>query len=118
MKSIFIAESEKHVREALRLVLDTRTDFKIIAEAGDAESLLAQVCQQAPDMILLDWSLPGIHPYRLIRTLQKYCPAMKVVVTSVKPEHENVAKEYGVDGFLSKQLPPESFMTALEAFLL
>lgn len=113
MKTIFLAEGEKHVLEALQIWMEQQADIKIVGEARSAEALLAQVCQQAPDAILLDWNLPGIHHQRLIRTLRECCPAAKLVAFSVKPEHEKAAKELGLDGFISKQLPSESFMASL-----
>lgn len=113
MRSMFLADGEKHVRDALRLMLEHQADFVIVGEAGDAEGLLAQVCQRPPDVILLDWNLPGIHHQRMIRTLQDHCPSTRLVVTSVKPEQEKIAREYKIDGFLSKQIPPESFLSAL-----
>jgi len=113
VKTIFLAEGEKHVREALRLMMEQRADVKIVGEARSVEGLLAQVCQHAPDAILLDWNLPGIHHQRLIHTLRECCPAARLVALSVKPEHEKAAGEYGMDGFISKQLPAESFMDSL-----
>ena len=112
-KSIFLAESENHVREALRLLLENQSDFVITGEADHAESMLAQVCGQLPDMILLDWDLPGFHPNRMIPTLQRHCPSIQIVAISVKPEHQKAAIEYGVDAFLLKQLDPDRFLAAL-----
>ena len=117
MKTIFLAEGEKHVREALRLMMEQRADVKIVGEARSVEGLLAQVCQHAPDAILLDWNLPGIHHQRLIQTLRECCPVAKLVALSVKPEHEKAAEEYSMDGFISKQLPAESFMISLNNIL-
>ena len=65
MKTIFLAEGEKHVREALRLVLELHPDLTVVGEAGTAENALAQICQHPPDIVLLDWTLPGLHPQRL-----------------------------------------------------
>lgn len=113
VKTIFLAESEKHVLEALRIWMEQQADITILGEARSAESLLAQVCQQSPNVILLDWNLPGIHHQRLIRTLRECCPAAKLVAFSVKPEDEKAAKEHGVDGFISKQLSAELFMASL-----
>lgn len=117
VKTIFLAEAEKHVLEALRLLLEQQKDLVIAGAARSAESLLAQACQKTPDAILLDWSLPGIHPQRLIRTLRECCPDAKLVAMSVKPEHEKIAGEFGVDGFISKQQPPESFLASLGAIM-
>ena len=113
MKTIFLADSEKHVRAALSLMLEHQGNFAIVGEANHAESLLAQVCHQPPDVILLDWNLPGLHPQRLLRTLRQYCPATRILVSSVRPEQERSAHELGVDAFLLKQLPPEQFFSAL-----
>jgi DNA-binding NarL/FixJ family response regulator len=117
VKTVFLAEGERHVLEALRLVLEQRTDFEILGEARSAESLLAHACKMSPDAILLDWNLPGFHPQRLIPALRECCPAAKLVALSVKPEHEKVANEYGLDGFISKQLPPESFLASLNTII-
>lgn len=116
-KTIFLAEGERHVLEALRLVFEQQTDFEILGEARSAESLLAHACKLSPDAILLDWNLPGFYPQRLIPTLRECCPAAKLVALSVKPEHEKLTREYGLDGFISKQLPPESFLASLNAIL-
>jgi len=117
VKTVFLAEGERHVLDALRLLLEQQADYDILGEARSAESLLAHACKLAPDAILLDWKLPGFHPQRLIRTLREYCPASKLVVLSAKPEDEKAAKEYGLDGFLSKQLPPESLLASLNAII-
>jgi DNA-binding NarL/FixJ family response regulator len=117
VKTVFLAEGERHVLDALRLLLEQQADYEILGEARSAESLLAHACKLAPDAILLDWNLPGFHPQRLIRTLREYCPASKLVALSVKPEDEKAAKEYGLDGFLSKQLPPESLVASLNAII-
>ncbi len=117
VKTIFLAESEKHVLDALRLIIEQRTEIKIVGKARSVESLLAQVCRQAPDIILLDWNLPGIQPQRLIRTLRERCPTTTLAALSVKPEDEKAAKEYGLDGFISKQLGAEAFVAALQQLL-
>lgn len=118
MKSIFVAESENHVRAALSLLIEHQPEMRLTGAVYDIESLLAQVCQQAPDVILLDWNLPGMNPQRLTRTLREYCPDTRLVAISVKPEHEQAAREWGVDGFLSKQLSPDLFTAALESIFL
>lgn len=117
VKTVFLAEGERHVLEALRLVLEQQADYKILGEARSAEGLLAHACKLSPDAILLDWNLPGFHPQRLIPALRECCPTAILIAFSVKPEHEKAAGEYGMDGFLSKQISAESFMAALNTIL-
>jgi DNA-binding NarL/FixJ family response regulator len=113
MKTIFLAETEKHVREALHLTFTRQSDYVILGEATTSESLLAQVCQHPPDAILLDWTLPGFHPQRLLTALRQCCPETIILVTSVQPELAHVVDKYGVDAFLLKQLPPDEFIDRL-----
>jgi DNA-binding NarL/FixJ family response regulator len=113
MKTIFLAEGEKHVREALLLMLEHQPDFMIVGEARTAESTLAKVCQKLPDVILLDWNLPGLHPQRMLAALHQCCPETLILATSVRPEQKSVATQLGTNGFLLKQLTPDQFMTTL-----
>ena len=114
VKTIFLAEGENHVRAALRLQIGLLTEYQISGEADHTEGLLAQVCQQPPDIILLDWHLPGINPHRLIQTLRKHCPDTILAATSVKPEDQKSAISYGIDVFLSKQHSPAGFIARLK----
>jgi DNA-binding NarL/FixJ family response regulator len=113
MITIFIAESQKHVREALRLMFEYQPEFEVVGEASTVESTLAQVCQQLPDVILLDWELPGIRPHRMLPAIKQCSPATLIFATSVRPEEEAGARQFGVKAFLSKQLPPHEFMAQL-----
>lgn len=117
MKTIFLAEGERHVLDALRLVLAEQSDIEILGAAQSAEILLTRVCKNAPDIILLDWNLPGIHHRRLVAALRACCPAAQLIAFSVKPEHEGPAQALGLDGFISKQVSAESFMASLNHFI-
>jgi two-component system response regulator DesR len=117
MKTIFLAESENHVREALCLMFDHKSEFSIVGEASTPESTLAQVCQQPPDIVLLDWTLPGLHPQRLLAAMKQCCTQMLIIATSVRPELERAALDMGADGFLLKQLPPDQYFISLSEII-
>ncbi|MGB2894690.1 MAG: response regulator [Anaerolineales bacterium] len=114
--TVFLAEGEKHVSSALTLMLEHQPKFEVHGKADTAESLLAQVCVQPPDVILLDWNLPGLNPQRLFPALRQCCPGTLIVVSSVIPEQKTV-HEYQLDGFVSKQLPPKEFIAELLAII-
>lgn len=116
-KAVFLAESENHVRQTLRFMLEHHNKLLIAGEASHAESLLAQVCQHPPDAILLDWTLPGLRPPRLIPAIRRHCPETMILVTSTQPEYKKVVMQYEVDGFLLKQLPPDEFVQSLNELL-
>ena len=113
MIQMFLADSEEHIRDAYKLLFEQNSQFEVVGEASHVESLLAQVCAQPPDAILLDWNLLGIHPQRLVNTLREHCPATRILASSVRPEHKKATQELGVEAFLLKQLPPDQFFQAL-----
>ena len=115
MKTIFLVEGEKHVREALRLLLELESNFTIIGEDGMAETALAKICQNPPDVILLSWDLPSLHhPQRLISAIRLCAPNTIILAMGVKPEQAKIALKAGAESFLSKQLPPDEFLDALK----
>ena len=116
--TIVLADGARHVLDALRLLLEEQGDFAITGEAQSAEVLLTQVGKAAPEVILLDWNLPGTKAFdhqRLVRVLRQRCPNTKLAVMSVRPEDERIVRDYCLDGFISKQLAPDMFLASLKA---
>lgn len=114
---IFIADDNLNVCHALRLLLE-QNGFALVGEADNAESLLAKVCIAPPDVILLDWELPGLRVQRLIPTLQKYCSDTKVVALSVRSHAEQTVLAIGVDAFVSKGNPSDELLAVLHLIAL
>jgi DNA-binding NarL/FixJ family response regulator len=56
---VFLADKQAKVRSALRLLLEQEPGLSVVGEAAEAEDLLAQVQRTRPDLVLLDWELPG-----------------------------------------------------------
>lgn len=104
---ILLADDQINVRSALHLVLAQITDLQIAGEAADAASLLEAVAQKQPDLVLLDWELPGLPPSQLLRLLKFERPSLQIIAMSSRPEAEQQALDAGVDAFMSKSEPPE-----------
>jgi DNA-binding NarL/FixJ family response regulator len=112
---LLIADDEPAVRSALRLLLRDEPGIYVVAEAEGIGSLEAQLDLTCPDMMLLDWELPGIRPDRLLPALRVRYPGLKVVALSVRPEARAPAAAAGVDAFVSKGSAPEELLSALAA---
>ena len=56
---ILLADDNRDSRSALALLLGTRLDASIVGEATTMEALLKQAAVTHPDVVLLDWELPG-----------------------------------------------------------
>jgi DNA-binding NarL/FixJ family response regulator len=56
---ILVADHQPRVRFGLRVFLERQPGLTVVGEATSAEELLAQAEVTGPDLILLDWELPG-----------------------------------------------------------
>lgn len=112
---VLLADDQAKVRSALRLVLQQQRDVEILGEAVDTTGLLDWVKATEPDVILLDWELPGLPAPALLSTLHDRRSGVHVIALSGRPEARQAAQEAGVDAFVSKGDPPECLIAAIAA---
>ena len=110
---VLLADDQSKVRSALRLLLEQQPGTQVLGEAVDTTGLLDWVTVTCPDVVLLDWELPGLGVDRLLPTLRELCPCLKVIALSGRPEARQAALDAGVDAFVSKGDPPERLLAAV-----
>ena len=114
---VLLADDQSSLRSAIRLLLEQEADVNIVAEVADAATLLAESVKVSPDLILLDWELPGLQSTNTAQTvlcaLQACCPNVQVIVLSGRPEAGRPALAAGASSFVSKADPPERLLAAL-----
>lgn len=110
---VLLADDQAKVRSALSLLLGQEPGMDVVGETADMEHLMTQVKETRPDLILLDWELPGSTPNSLLQALRAFFPGVKVIALSGRPEARQAALAAGVDAFVSKGDPPERLLTAL-----
>ena len=112
-RHILIADDQPQVRHALRLLLEQELAPETVGEAAEAEMLLAQIAASCPELVLLDWGLPGMAAEDLLIALRQTCAALTIIVLSGQPEAEEKALAAGADAFVSKADPPERLLAAM-----
>jgi DNA-binding NarL/FixJ family response regulator len=118
--NILLADDHLEIRSALRLLLEQEPEFNITGEATEVVGLVTQVQATQPDLVLLDWELPGLSllapvdsERALISTLHAHCPRIKVVALSGRPEAREEALVAGVEAFVSKGDSPKLLLATL-----
>jgi DNA-binding NarL/FixJ family response regulator len=109
---ILLADDEAKVRSALKLLLEQDSDLWVMDETADAKGLLAHVKAECPDVVLLDWELPGLQG-NVPSTLGTLCPQVLLIALSGRPEARKKALSAGADAFVSKGDPPERLLAVL-----
>lgn len=104
---ILLADDQRQVRSALRLLLEQDPAHEVAGEAADATGLLRLISEKAADVVLLDWELPGLSTRELLRLIHLGFPALRIIAMSTDPVAEREALAAGACAFLSKNDPPE-----------
>lgn len=112
MTRILLADDNKNSRSALALLLETRLGANIVGEACTMESLLEQAALTRPDVVFLDWELPGKPETDRVVVLRSVAPGARVIVFSARPESASQAVE--ADAFVNKTDPPETVLSVVK----
>lgn len=119
---ILLADPHPEVQSALRLIANRIPEVSEVAEAGSLVQLLANCAQSCPDLILFDLDL--VQPARsrsetladLISVVRRLCPGSRLIAMSSRFEAEHQALAAGANGFISKTIPPDEFLSGLARF--
>ena len=110
---ILLADDKPQVRSALRLFLELEPEMKIVAEVDDARDLLNSVETHNPDLLFLDWELPGFSKESLLPLLRRDRPDLSIIALSGHFESRKNALNAGVEAFVSKTHPPHDLISVL-----
>lgn len=117
--NVLVVEDEDAIREMLGMVLE-QADFSVRA-ASDAHQALAMMNQTEPDLILLDWMLPGLSGVEWARRLKKdevYSDIPIILLTARGEEEDRVRGfEVGADDYVTKPFSTRELIARIRAVL-
>ncbi|MFI3120613.1 MAG: phosphate regulon transcriptional regulator PhoB [Methylococcaceae bacterium] len=117
--NILVVEDEDAIREMLMMVLE-QAGFKSIA-ATDAEDAQKALDEALPDLILLDWMLPGISGVEWARRLKKdpMYRELPIILLTARGEEEDKVRglEIGADDYMTKPFSPKELIARIRAVL-
>lgn len=114
---ILIAEDHETVREGLRLIVDTQEDMQVCGEAGNGRDAIRLAQELAPDVLLMDISMPELNGLKAAAKLKRVAPAIKIL-TLTRHTDEAYLKELleaGVSGYVLKQSQASELLRAIRA---
>lgn len=115
MIRILLADDHPIVREGLRAVLETQTDFEVIAEAANGEEAKRMVLELKPDIMLIDLEMPVVDGVETIRALRDMEAAPRTIVFTAFDNDERIihAVQAGANGYLLKGAPRDEIFNAI-----
>jgi DNA-binding NarL/FixJ family response regulator len=114
---ILLADDHVTVRHGLKLLIDSQTDMKVVAEASDGAAAIQQALKLQPDVVVMDISMPGMNGLVATRTLKKAQPRA-AIVTLTRHGDDAYLQELlraGVSAYVLKQSAPTELLQAIRA---
>lgn len=101
--------------DGLESLLQKDSEFEVMASLHSGEEVLDFLAREQPQVLLTDYSLPGISGIDFVRQVRKNYPHVKIIVLSMHDEAhiiKNVLKE-GIEGYLLKNIQHSELKAAI-----
>jgi len=112
---LLIADDERLFRQSLKILLETGSDIKVVADAADGQEAVMAARETAPDLALLDVDMPKMDGIKAARLIGAVSPRTKILMLSVHHEDEkiNAALRAGAIGYILKDTDRADFINII-----
>jgi len=115
---IVLADDQPVFRQILRRMLAGEMDLEVVGEADDGPALLNLLSQSviAPDLAILDLSMPGMSGIETARRISSMYPSIKALIVTVHDEPYCITKAFlaGASGYVCKDRADTELLKAIE----
>jgi DNA-binding NarL/FixJ family response regulator len=118
-KRIMLVEDHTLLRAGLRALLSQEPDIEIAGEAGDGRDAVRLIASLAPNLVLMDLSMPGTNGIEAIFEIKKRFPQVKVLVLTLHRSDEYIQESLraGADGYILKDASHDELRVAVRSVL-
>jgi DNA-binding NarL/FixJ family response regulator len=112
---VLLADDHSIVRAGLRRIVEESGDMEVIAEAADGRETIRLVRKTAPDVAVIDISMPGLDGLEVVSRLRGHCPDLPILILTMHEEGQYVVRaiQAGAMGYMTKQSAPEQLLKAI-----
>jgi len=114
---ILLVDDHQMFREGLKAVLKSETDFQVIGEAADGKMAVELSRELAPDVVIMDISMPEMSGVEAAGKIHAESPDIKIIILSMHTEKRYIlgALKAGATGIVAKNSASAELRTAIEA---
>jgi DNA-binding NarL/FixJ family response regulator len=114
---IFLIEDNRLLREGIAATLKEQADMKVVASTAGSNDTMRQVRELKPHIVLMDLSLRSQDDIRVVASLWKGVPGVRVIGMGLIPSQADIVElvEAGASGFILKDATMEDFLGTIRA---
>lgn len=90
MIRVVLVEDNRSFRQAMELLLDLESDIEVVASVDNGSQAAAACVEHRPDVVLLDYRLPGLDGVQATRAIRQAVPETRVVVLTASAKGSEV----------------------------
>lgn len=115
MIRVLLADDHSVVRDGLRRLVDGAGDMKVVAEAADGSEAIRRARESAPDVAVIDISMPGLDGLEAVRQILSLRPGLPILVLTMHEEEQYVVRAIGAGakGYITKRSAAEQLLQAI-----
>jgi two-component system nitrate/nitrite response regulator NarL len=116
---VLLVDDHLLFRKGLARLLDAQLDFEVVGEAADGLEAIEQTRLLRPDLVLMDIRMPNCDGLEATRQIKAHMPDVRVVMLTVSDDEQDLATavRHGADGYLLKDLLPETLFQQLRGLM-
>ena len=116
---VLIADDHAVVRQGLRALIESRTDMRVVGEAADGRMAVRMARDYAPDVVVMDVTMPDMNGVEATRQLVRNDKRIKVVALSMHSERRVVIEmlRAGASAFVLKEYVFDDLLNAVQSAL-
>jgi two-component system nitrate/nitrite response regulator NarL len=114
---LLIIEDNRLLREGITAMIDAQGDIRVVGASGGSDSALLKAHKLKPQVILLDLGLRNQNGLRIVGSVRKKFPEVKVIGMGLIPSQEDIIEfvEAGASGFILKDATVDDFLRAIRS---
>lgn len=118
-RRILIAEDHTLLRVGLRALLAQEPDIEIVGEADNGRDAIRSISTMAPDLVLMDLTMPGTNGIEAIAEIKRRYPEIRILVLTLHRAEEYVHQSLraGADGYILKDATHDELRIAIRSVL-
>jgi DNA-binding NarL/FixJ family response regulator len=114
---LLLGDDHTLLRHGLRKILEEKTDWQVVAEAGDGRDAVRLAGEHSPDVAILDIGMPLLNGIEVTRQILRRVPGCQVLILSMHAEEAYIARalQAGAKGYLLKDSAGTDLLRAVTA---
>ena len=119
MPQILLADDNQVILQLLRRLIESHAGWQVCGEAATGQEALAKAIELKPDLLVLDFAMPGLNGLQVAEQISRACPNLPIILHTIHdfPEMIAEAKRVGIREVVSKGDTAARLLDTMESLL-